>query len=330
MTTLRISWYALFVWLMASNVLVVLMTVSRESAREDLAVTTTFLFATKDGRETKYSRLARQDSGGFFDDITDDEWEAFYRQRARTHQPYRDEQNPNVHADKVPFWTFHNWDPYFTCPRGRRMGGKWMCDPDRIKHKARDGTSALTPPCLIYHVTTTNQSSQEESLEWVKEIAIYFGNACEIHVFGMGFMDNHPELETVHVHEWNVLGESHDESSNHENALLHAQERLGHQHQTIDILSLDCHGCEWTWFPALLAAIPNQVLLQTHDLPLDDHTKTTAKFGTLPRMAPSVLFDAFRAHGYVLYAKEVLSATEECLETNWSFLRLERSFWEMS
>lgn len=270
--------------------------------------------------------LAREQSGGFLDDISNADWIQFYQRPARTYQPYRFADEPNTDADKVPFWIFHNWDAYFACPRARRIGGKWICDPDRLVHYHQHNS---TTSCLIYHVVSSG-SNQQETVEWITGAALYFGNACEIHVFGATSsaastiiaQDNHISFHDVTVFE--------EAENNHSNPLSRVQERLGHAHRSLDILSLDCQGCEWTWFPAVLAAAPRQVLVQTHDLPLANQAKETAKFGTLPRLAASNFFYAFRNAGFVLYAKEVLSATEECLETNWSFLRLERGFWEAS
>jgi Methyltransferase domain len=74
---------------------------------------------TRDGFQ-----LASKQSFGFFDDIPDQEWETFYRTPAlygESHQhrfknSLKDSKNP-------PIFLMNNYEPVFTCPYKKRVGG---------------------------------------------------------------------------------------------------------------------------------------------------------------------------------------------------------------
>jgi Methyltransferase domain len=74
---------------------------------------------TRDGFQ-----LASKQSFGFFDNIPDKEWTTFYRKHAlygESHQhrvktPLRDWKNP-------PIFLMNNYEPVFTCPHQKRVGG---------------------------------------------------------------------------------------------------------------------------------------------------------------------------------------------------------------
>jgi len=320
----RIPWTFFVVWLLTSNILVVLWVVSNDSHSDPLLLFPHDPF-----------RLAREQSYGFVEDIPEDEWVEFYQRPARTYQPYRDWQHPNQNSDRPPYWIFHNWDPYFSCPRLRQVAHKYVCDPDRlirgssssveddnINNQPRPNSSA-PPPCLIYAFLGNRGDDSRIGHPWVDQAAEFFGTKCQIHTFHTNeSSSSSQETGRKHVihHVWN-------DGAKQQSSLQQIKKQLGHKDQTIDLLFLDCEGCEWRVFDEILALAPMQILLQTHDLPLPDRPKETPKFGvTLPPMAASHLFDAFRAQGYIVFAKRVLSATEECLETDWSFLRFHPSF----
>lgn len=281
-----IAWFRLTSLLLLTNILVVILTFHQEvplvPALEECS-------------------LARQQSNGFFQDIPNAEWIEFYQTPARLYQPYRVPTYPNQHSSEdVPFWVFHNWDPYFSCPRSRMIGGRQLCDPDRIL----GGSSATNDPCLVY--------AFGDGELWASEMNQYAQGTCEIYVFGTS--NRTESQENVTFRYWDPDRESSAESITNE------RKRLRHEDRLLDVLFLDCSGCEWTLFRSFLEQSPQQLILQTHDLPSPDSPKNT-KFGVLPPLSASDFFETIRSHGYALFAKRVLSATEECTETDWSFVR---------
>lgn len=283
----------LFLLVLASNAVVVVWVIRSSQDKEQL--------------DKDRFGLARWESLGFFDDIPNEEWVEFFQQPARLYHSYRNTDEIYHHAEqmRVPFWIFHNVDPYFTCPRMRLIGRKRVCDPDRI---------ISSQSCQIYAFVgqgSRSASASASALEFVDDASQFFAGSCQIHVFGSHMQS--PATNVFH-HDWD------DRESLH-----NIKKRLGHV--SIDILLMDCEGCEWRIFQHdhWLVENAHQILLQTHDLPLPDRPKET-KFGVLSPMAPSAFFDRFRANGYALFAKRVLSGTNECLETDWSFLRLRNSF----
>lgn len=329
-TSVQVSCPVFLVWLVVSNVSIALMTLLYGQQQDSLQTTTTTHLSFNHLNGDNFF-LAREQSNGFLDDIPNVEWVEFYQRPALLFQPYRHADDPNQSSEKVPFWTFHNWDPYFSCPRLQKIGRQWVCDPDRIiinhnnhtnmtptTRMANDDTTtstAITTPCLIYALGDAD--------EWLEGVNVFFGQSCEVHAFGNENKDRQI-IETgvlryhhYHQHEW-LPGV--------DVSFRETKRRLGHDTKTVDILFIDCNGCEWNIFREVLEQ-HRQILLRTHDLPLKSHDKET-KYGKLPALAASEFFDSFRSHGYVLFAKQVVSGTDECLETDWSFLRLDLSFSE--
>jgi hypothetical protein len=68
-------------------------------------------------------RLAYEQSMGFFDDIPETQWTASYQHRARnaTHHLYR--KNPLRDWRQPAMFYLKNYEPTFTCPHVRRVGG---------------------------------------------------------------------------------------------------------------------------------------------------------------------------------------------------------------
>ena len=73
--------------------------------------------------------LARQQSFGFFDDISDYNWELMQqRARSRVNHKFPD---PLKFYYEIPRWYMNNYEPDFTCGQERRLGGpgdgpKWV------------------------------------------------------------------------------------------------------------------------------------------------------------------------------------------------------------
>lgn len=195
-------------------------------------------------------RLACEQSLGFFDDIPETQWTELYQRRARTakndlhrKKPLRDWQEPAIFYLK-------NYEPTFTCPHVRRVGGvgdgpKWTCDPHRmpriaVERQRETGEAAPNaPPCLVYSIGSAGRFHWEDGL--VREV----GNNCEIHVFDpTNFRQAGMAEKNMFFHTWG-LKSSYDASYQPkvDGKFLSLQETLsllGHENRTIDILKVDC------------------------------------------------------------------------------------------
>eukprot|EP00640_Fibrocapsa_japonica_P002734 CAMPEP_0113950076 /NCGR_PEP_ID=MMETSP1339-20121228/79062_1 /TAXON_ID=94617 /ORGANISM="Fibrocapsa japonica" /LENGTH=257 /DNA_ID=CAMNT_0000957783 /DNA_START=294 /DNA_END=1067 /DNA_ORIENTATION=- /assembly_acc=CAM_ASM_000762 len=105
-------------------------------------------------------------------------------------------------------------------------------------------------PCLVYSFGIHN------SIEWETKVANLFG--CEVHAFDPTvYHDNKKLPEGLKFHKWGLQGEGTDMSATNgrgyqptidPNLLLPLHEimnRLNHTHRRLDLLMMDCEGCEW-------------------------------------------------------------------------------------
>mmetsp|Transcript_36638 Transcript_36638/g.72041 ORF Transcript_36638/g.72041 Transcript_36638/m.72041 type:complete len:161 (+) Transcript_36638:285-767(+) len=87
---------------------------------------------------------------------------------------------------------------------------------------------------------------------------------------------------------------------------------LGHEGLSVDILLVDCNGCEWesfhTWFESRISF--KQILVKVHGV-----HKNTLEF-----------FKQFQREGYVTFHKEPDIKFSEGKDTEYSFLKLDQSF----
>jgi hypothetical protein len=311
----RLSWKAVLRWLAVSNLVVALIVFFQNEESWSPAHKVENVDNDPQAQAVAKGDQARHASYGFFDDISDAEWTNFHQVRARAYKPYRNLDDPNDMSHNVPFWTFYNLDPYFQCPRQRKIGGKWICDPDRLLSSSADKIASSA--CLIYSISASGN-------DWLQHGGdSFFGDQCEIHAFGHGSGIAADGGSKVVHH--NVATDDPSQQV----SLSEARKFLRHQNRTIDILALDCSGCEWFQFRDILkhSQFLRQILVRTHDLPWRNGTKAT-KFGLLPQLAVTEFFDSFHSHQFALFAKEVDSGSEECLETDWSFVRLGGEFFD--
>eukprot|EP00980_Cylindrotheca_fusiformis_P001183 scaffold323_cov93-Cylindrotheca_fusiformis.AAC.5 len=140
-------------------------------------------------------------------------------------------------------------------------GPKFVCGVDKIAAKAK------TPEgCLVYSVGSNNQIGFE--------MAVKNFMGCEIHTFD-------PTLKTPFVgdeystfHPWGigVDGEEMEYKANKwvSKGIEPIMKELGHSDRTLDILKIDCEGCEHVVFPVVFDAIAagrikiNQIQVEIH------------------------------------------------------------------
>eukprot|EP00980_Cylindrotheca_fusiformis_P004212 scaffold913_cov71-Cylindrotheca_fusiformis.AAC.5 len=215
--------------------------------------------------------MAYRDSGGFFTDITNDEW-ALMKQRTKEIR-----QNNSFQMMMM----MEDMEPDFACLYERRLGGagngatKWiLCDPHNVDDVDAD--------CLVYRVGSAarRKEEEEEEFHFEKSIQSEIGNHCEIHTFVLldPTIDGRPHLAAaapppppgVKYHNWGFRSEqgrnetTSPSSSSHEEVLpattrtkffktmKETVQELGHEGRVIDILRVDYYcddeGCrdEWT------------------------------------------------------------------------------------
>jgi len=178
--------------------------------------------------------LAYEESYGFFDYITDSDWE--YRQQlARTRQDHvgavtADTDNPKT-------WYMNNYYPAFSCPGLLRLGRspgpgpKYVCDPQRlpaIAEKRMANNNEMNNGCLIYSAGNPWKFDFEDGLVQL------VGDACEIHIFFEGDMGL--EKPNMHFHRWSI--KSSTENKPGAKSLQETVKELGHEQRVIDVLKI--------------------------------------------------------------------------------------------
>ncbi|CAE8607759.1 unnamed protein product [Polarella glacialis] len=117
-------------------------------------------------------------------------------------------------------------------------GGRWVCDPVGIAKAAEDVSG---PGCLIYSIGSDGEFSFE------KAIHDQISNKCEIHTFDKKPIEFYlrPEYTPGYPHERvpSFVNYHIVEISRSKN-LAQLVKDLGHNGRTIEILKIDCDGCE--------------------------------------------------------------------------------------
>lgn len=273
--------------------------------------------------------LAKHQSLGFFDDITEPHWELM-RDRVRkrvnhcTNPINYCPQNPNqpLLEGKSGDWYQDNWEPDFTCLHERRIGGmgdgpKWVCDPHRI---ASDSGNAADG-CLVYSVGSNGVFGFEEAV--LKDIS----SNCEIHTFdpelqGADFSSIAPD--GVHYHAWGIEDKGNAKSKTMPlepgafKTLQQTVQELGHAGRTVDIFKIDCEGCEWMtfddWFDA--DVMLRQILVEVHGV---------NKHGNMDNF-----FQKMQEEGYVTFHKEpnIKYSYSNFFAVEYAMLKLDASFYD--
>jgi hypothetical protein len=155
-------------------------------------------------------------------------------------------------------------------------------------------------------VGSNNDFSFEEAV--MKDISM----ECEIHTFDptIGEHPSHvPKYGNITFHPWGLA----DKDEGVYKALTTIIKDLHHSRREIDILKIDCEGCEWTsfsgWFDG--DTIIRQVLIELHT-------------GTVNHSPPSAFqfMKYLQSKGYVIFHKEAntLGCKGACIE--YGFIKL--------
>ena len=166
-------------------------------------------------------------------------------------------------TQKADGWYQDNVEPAETCAREERAGpagegGKWLCDPNRLRAQGAD--------CLIYSVGSFDDFSFEEAI--TRDVS----SAREIHAFDHTVSNPRNKPCGVHFHPWGLGGAREPDGSDLK-GLADIVVALGHKGRTIDVLKIDCEGCEWStygsWFDADVRV--DEMLVEIHAGTIDSN-----------------------------------------------------------
>lgn len=264
-------------------------------------------------KQIKGYELAFDQSYGFFDDVTEQDWK-LHQEWARKQGNHRYVFEPTRHWGRPALWYYNNYNPIFSCPHAKRIAGigdgpKWVCDPHRLARQVerRKETGDNQPECLIYSVGSNGNFEFEDGLVG------YVGKICEIHIFDYSEDYNRKDNEerNMHFHQLGLQGSQQNRGEQFA-SFQEILTKLGHENRTIDILKIDCEGCEWDTYRDWIGYDIRQVLVETHRLP----SNTTLGFD---------FFNSFKQNSLVMFSKEVNGhGRGECYE--FSYLKLHPDF----
>lgn len=292
----------------------------------------------------EYNMLAYNHSVGFFDTIPNHLWTEFYQKPVLEHLAL---PAPNDDTTNVSQWLYDNMNPAFNCPHPKKIGnpgGKILCDPERwVRLFTRRRVPSGEMPCLIYSIGSKGNFRFEEGFLGILDSE----TLCEFHIFDPSpvyesaeTLQKHPHW---HYHSWGLRGvESTKNYTRRRDRFFDLptiRKRLGHEHRPIDILKIDCEGCEWESMPDWLFSnnasfsfdFPDMhhLLLETHSIPLPNDVRKAGNFGRfLPMPQVAYLEKAFAEKGFVLYAKEVNTHQGFGRSVEFAFVRLHEDFFD--
>jgi len=300
--------------------------------------------------------LARTQSFGFFDDITNDNWKLLqhlvaqhwnhkFPEKPLTHHPAWEKRAGKWH-NSFPAWYQTNFEPNFSCQfemrvgvtsdslsRGNGDGPKWVCDPHRIQRlaserKAKDPTH---PGCVIYSVGSAGDFSYEKGME-----EILGPGTCEYHIFDMGNFEGKMKAENIsraYYHRWGLMkqGVENIQPGAKFYGMQDTMKLLGHYEtlDVIDVFKIDCEKCEWQIYKDwLLPGVPSLQQIQV-ELHSNDIGKMHKDEDHRHDIAPEIhFFEFLEEAGYVRYHKEPNIQFNDGSCEEYAFLKLDKEFFE--
>lgn len=239
-------------------------------------------------------------------------------------------------------WWQDNYEPTWSCPLEERVqlrdsdqfidskshvagysvadGGKWVCDPSVLLRG---------PDCLIYSFGSNGEFSFELGLD-----EMMGPQKCEFHIFDP--FDVEPKFESVknllkqspniRIHTLGLASFDHvtpplKRWSNREVTMKSLQSivrSLNHTGRLIDVLKIDCEGCEYgmldssTWWQDVDSSgvRVGQLLLEAHFNPVSNKTyrfrdENNAWVAAKKGEDVDVLFRTLHHQGFVTFHKEI-------------------------
>lgn len=200
-------------------------------------------------------------------------------------------QHGKQHSEGKKFYQ-ENWEPTWSCGYEKRIGkigdgGKWVCEA-----------------YLIAEATNCNVISIGSANDWSFENAIHELNPkCKIFTFDHTITPkDKPDFVQFHAL---GLGPTVQGNIGTMNYLL---QTAGLSDKVVDILKIDCEGCEWQIYHEFFSGFIRQILIELH--------------GVGPMHRSNEFFKAMDKNGYVIFHKEpnTLGCSGDCIE--YAFLKL--------
>ena len=240
--------------------------------------------------------LSTRESAGFFCE-SDAQW--LLRRKRVVYQQRRQEISTDSRGQA---FFQKNWEPNFSCIGLTRVGnpgdgGKWVCDPGSAALRAADGRK-----CLVYSIGSSDMYGFEDDMHLIMP-------QCDIHIFDHTVASpKPPAFASFHAL---GLGATDDGKVL---KLASLQARLGHSGMPIEVLKVDCDGCE---YEALFSMLPE--LTNVRQLLIELHWRRSG----IPSIELHAFFNAMFVKGWVIFSKEANFqwASGEAIE--YSFLKLQ-------
>jgi hypothetical protein len=199
-------------------------------------------------------------------------------------------QHSGKHSNGRSYFQY-NWEPEFTCDFEERIGamgdgGKWVCNAYKI---------AKAENCSVLSIGSLNDYGFETAMH-------NLNSRCKIHTF------DHTVTPTgtppyVNFHRYG-LG---SESSGNILTMKDVIDMAGFQGKVIDVLKIDCEGCEFNVYKEFSSSgFIRQILMEIH---FQNRESTDA------------LLQAMHDHGYIIFHKEpnTYGCSGDCIE--YAFLK---------
>ena len=219
--------------------------------------------------------VAKRESFGFFRDVPVQVWNA-KKHRVQNQPKHNDKElglrSKYANRNSPSKWYNHNWQPNFDCQGLLRIGGhadssKYVCDVHRIE-PSKD--------CLIYSFGRGSPTSRTFDFAFERELLAELDGKCEVHFFDHRFVDEVDSKQLpkgVIAHNWSLEGEIDAPKARRGfMTLKETVHHLGHEGRNIEIMRVDCDGCEWHTYQEWLTSgvTPRQVVVSLHGAPRNE------------------------------------------------------------
>lgn len=230
------------------------------------------------------------ESNGWFD-VPDEKWNKIKELHFKTRNNQIQVADTWTSKGKYINW---NWFESISCPLnqfrlGVNDGGKVICDPYRLE----------ADDCLVYSIGSNGDFQFEESIKKLNP-------NCEIHTFDHTWTPNGSEKGKTIYHKIGLGSKKHGEIDTLENIV----KDLGHVNRRIEVLKIDCEGCETEVYPNFYMQGVNigQLMMETHFQ------------GS--RGPHEEMMENLQKNGFAIFSKEPNTGYSDGRATEWTFLRL--------
>lgn len=292
-------------------------------------------------------KVAKQESLGLYRDIAGRRW-ADLRDKAReARRQSNTATDPNSAASAKDF--YESYKKEFYCPNEKLVGGSaggnnaggsswFICNPQGMPgaYKARQtkkrkggllGFGKAKQGCLIY----TSKRTSTLGFEIALMNSFRGSDKCEIHVFAPGEISeatrsNANMHSNINIHSWGFKGSAvqTNPGSGEFKTFEETVKELGHDDRDIDLLVLDCLGCEWDVMKDLLPVVSGpqaaadgvgdimQIIVNLYDKPPNAND----------------LFQAMRLNNYATFHTMPAAPMATENQFGFSFIKLAPEFWK--